>query len=366
MTSRNIHAVIAFVDLIDSTRNATYLSQSQYVTSLLLPFQEIANALGDGFFEGRFKHIVRGDEVFIIAPVDSCPADESIRLIIEYCLTLKAALYCTEFNQERIKTGRAPFDIGAGIHYGPVVELSEEGQKPRLEGYSINQAKRIEAASRNGHDCRIVLSSSSQRILFEHIPTDTIIISGPPISVEAKGITGNIQISEIEEYFAPVLFKKIKENVSDFETLWPGICDDLIWISPSYCWPSLLMVGWKYWRAHELQDDGLFHALILFINTRGYIKLKFIALFFLASSEFAKKDFPNAFFNFEKAQKIDNQRRVVIPKLLSALTLLKTGFLQEGDRLYDIKREVLKAADELTSFPEQREQILELKALLKL
>jgi class 3 adenylate cyclase len=362
MPNEPINAVFAFIDLIDSTRNATYLSQNQYVDDLLLPFQEVAENLRRSIIGTQLVCLTRGDEIFIRSEKNENEPSSAIRLICEYALVLKAAIHCTKLNRERIDSQRPPFDIGVGIHVGPAVMIN--GEKGKIEGYSINQAKRVEASSRGGLDSRIILSSSARIALFRGPLEDMIVVTGSSFQYEAKGISGSLVVYELLEFFSNSLFQYIETLVPNFEEHWKSISENLIKISPNNSWANLLWVGYRFYRARKIEDSGVLHAIVEYISTHEALENKLLPNWLRATVELTQEDYVNAFFDFEKCQKISSQRKVVIPKLLSALPLVKQGFFKGGDRIDNLKREVVQMRSELSPGDEAIAKISELGSLL--
>jgi hypothetical protein len=366
MRQSSIDSVFAFIDLIDSTRNATYLSQGEYVNSLLMPFQELAESLCNKILPSKVFHSIRGDEVFIRSKEHETNPSPVIQSILEYIFSLKAAIHCHEFNLERIRTQRPPFDIGAGLHFGPAVKIEGRSSYPdaAVEGYSINQTKRIEAASRAGVDTRVVISNSARMGLIKNLPSNVVIIMGEPFGYEAKGIAHSLTLFEIAEFYSDSLYEKIETNIPEFRN-WREIADGLNRMSPMTTWPCMLWIGYRFFRALKVEDDGLLGTIPEFVKTHDSIAKKFLPIWIKATLEYAKNDFINAFFDFEKAQEISSERRVILPKLLSALHLIKDDFFKGGERIDNLKLEVHR---EIVSqdIPESfREAIAELSQLLE-
>ncbi len=64
-------------------------------------------------------------------------------------------------NIARVEAQQPVLDIGVGINVGNVILQQRGDGQPRIEGYAINFAKRVEGYSRYGSYCKIMLSKTA-------------------------------------------------------------------------------------------------------------------------------------------------------------------------------------------------------------
>ncbi len=103
----------------------------------------------------------------------------------------------TKYNQERIEQGLLPADLAIGIHFGQVYV-----KNMKAEGYTINLAKRIESASREGKFTHILLSESAHGQL-DYLNYEKIYKFDQPSIKKTEGISHAIQAVEIKHHFLP-------------------------------------------------------------------------------------------------------------------------------------------------------------------
>ena len=144
----DIHAVILFSDLRDSTALAERLSREDYLAALNRYFDAMAGAVIDQGGE-VLKFI--GDALLAIFPIedrDCCHA--------EACATALAAVRDAQAriaacNAEREARGEPPLAVGIALHRGDLT-YGNIGSERRLDftviGAAVNEAARIEEASK--------------------------------------------------------------------------------------------------------------------------------------------------------------------------------------------------------------------------
>jgi len=197
-------ALIVFADIIGSSKYSAILGYQEYAKRLI-EFQELFRSLGRRYFpepEDKtvdYCHVdARADEgiVFVACPQKD-RQEKQARLVmraIEFLYHLKARLRF----RSAPESGDAPrrFDVGAGVHWGPVVlTISRENNRSTIagmEGYAINYAKRVESCSRQGEHSAILLSSEASKSL-EFYP---IVLSS--LRGGLKGIDENVELYEVE------------------------------------------------------------------------------------------------------------------------------------------------------------------------
>lgn len=200
-------ALILFADIVDSSKYSAILGYEEYAKRLIA-FQEIFQSLGRRYFPKPEDEAVeysqvsaRGDEgiIFIVA---SDPKERA-RLVfraIEFLYHLKGLLRCcSDLEGNEGDHGKAPsrFDIGAGVHWGKVVQTTNRTESHRqiiegIEGFAVNYTKRIESSSRHGKHSRIVLSTDAAKSL----EFDPIILSS--FRADMKGIRDDVEVFEVE------------------------------------------------------------------------------------------------------------------------------------------------------------------------
>ena len=196
-------AVLLFVDVVDSSSHSAFLGPVRWAEKLLR-FQEIFDGLAQRCFsepslaKADWQRIIaRGDEgtVFRIGPSDSVP--NAVFRAVEFVIELKARLHMA-FSSEEDPPARQ-LGVGAGIHVGPVacVTTLKGGRSvvDRIEGYSINYAKRVESCSREGQHTKVFLSAAAKKLM-----------DGEPLVLEKmvlpmKGITDRAEVYEVRSGF---------------------------------------------------------------------------------------------------------------------------------------------------------------------
>lgn len=213
------HAVLVFADIVDSSKFSAVLGFKEYAKRLIR-FQHLFRSLGDQYFPqptnksiGYCKVDSRGDEGTIFCIESRIPERAALVFrAVEFLYHLKARLYFVMEDQKDEKgRSKAPIrmGIGAGIHVGPVAMATElrnnRKEIVQIDGFSINKAKRVESASRNGVFSKIVLSKEASRLL----EGEPILLSN--IVASMKGIEENADLYEVQSG----LFNKLLLNPSN-------------------------------------------------------------------------------------------------------------------------------------------------------
>jgi adenylate cyclase len=171
----DVHAVIWFSDLRDSTRLADSMPRGVFLRLLDRFFDCTAGAvLAHG---GEVLRYI-GDASLAIFPISAAgeAALEASPQAVRACETaLAAALEARDrvraVNEERRGTGEAPIGFGIGLHVGDVL-YGNIGTEERLEfsviGAAANEAARIEAMSKS-LDAPIVVSGAFARFLPDRL-----------------------------------------------------------------------------------------------------------------------------------------------------------------------------------------------------
>lgn len=145
----DVHAIILFADIIDSSKYAERCSLKEY-ESMIREFHQIAEEIVDKYcseFGIPDKNIYKrahGDEVLIILHTgDTCLDFEHI---LKISVLVKNSWIHSEFNSKRTDESKEFQDIRIGIGEGKVrFRQSIWRQKRTPEGYPITQTKRIES-----------------------------------------------------------------------------------------------------------------------------------------------------------------------------------------------------------------------------
>ncbi|MCH7471324.1 hypothetical protein IIA79_00015 [bacterium] len=183
----SIHAAVLFADLENSVMISSALPPPDY-NRLINAFQaamlELVGLLRDqGMPIGEVY--VAGDQLSIffydheevrrnyLMDGPQAQEGEARALLIAECKSsyenlvlsaLKAAIQLKnlwliqEFNLERVLANLDPWELGTGIHYGRVYLGNRPDGKRRIEGYTVNLAKRIEGYSRRGNYSHVMVS----------------------------------------------------------------------------------------------------------------------------------------------------------------------------------------------------------------
>jgi tetratricopeptide (TPR) repeat protein len=129
-----------------------------------------------GWSSEKMEFSVRGDETCLI--LHSVDKKNDIETTILFAIFLNFFWLVNKENQERIKADKLPRELGIGINQGFVWyddHLLDEGinkeyeKKKTSEGYTINLAKRIEGASRNGRESKVFVSEEI-KCIAEKLP----------------------------------------------------------------------------------------------------------------------------------------------------------------------------------------------------
>jgi class 3 adenylate cyclase len=202
-------AVILFVDVVGSARLSDVLPPKEH-DRVMGEFQNLASDLAEkvasdlGTDWCKIDIDLRGDQLVFIAVLEH--GTYTARRVLQLAVALGLGWMFADTNRGRIRNGLAPIRLSMGLHFGPVVFR----EHPRFfhtdgriqchkvqtpEGFSINFAKRVESASRNGRSSGIILSQS---MLALSKRLGLLITVGPPLSSDAKGFETAELMYELE------------------------------------------------------------------------------------------------------------------------------------------------------------------------
>ncbi len=140
--SEDIHAVIWFCDLRDSTSLTESLAREEYLAMLNQFFDCMAGAVLD--HGGEVLKFI-GDAILAIFPIEDPDSPEATRLAIEAARTAQRTIML--LNQQRTAQGANAIGFGIGMHIGKLM-YGNIGTRGRLDftviGSAVNEASRIE------------------------------------------------------------------------------------------------------------------------------------------------------------------------------------------------------------------------------
>jgi class 3 adenylate cyclase len=217
-----IHAAILFADIENSVVLSSTLSPPDYdelinsfqlamhdlvgqLRELDLPIGEV-QVIGDqlALFLYHPEEVERNRELDgpepatgarreeLIAEARNCN-EQLVYAALRAGILLKNLWLARDFNLERVRLRREPLGLGIGIHYGRVYLRERPDGRTRIEGFTINLAKRIESFSRHGRYSHIMLSQEAynrvrssvlkhtqlrQRVFFERHEADQELMKG--------------------------------------------------------------------------------------------------------------------------------------------------------------------------------------------
>ncbi len=195
-----ILALVVFADIVDSSKYSAVLGYTEYAERLQR-FQHLFRTIGRRYFpesEDRTQELcdveARGDEGTVFLARTSHSFAEPLIRAIEFLYHVKGLLRFG-LNEGSGTSSPSHLSLGAGIHIGRVAYLTKiEGNRSiisRLEGFSINYAKRVESASRLGRYSRIFLSKEAAKLLEDK----PVVLS--PMTTSMKGIKENAELYEV-------------------------------------------------------------------------------------------------------------------------------------------------------------------------
>lgn len=217
------NSLVLFADIIDSSKYSSIFGLEQYARNLV-EFRRIFQKLSDEYFKYTnfniqniddfyFKKEVRGDEGFLVcvAPTIKDPG-MLIFHAIEFSFMLKASMeiMMRSINGSDITPNR--MKVGIGINFGPVVAMSNTETIAdkitainRIEGYTINYAKRVESSSRIGKYSKVFISKSANAYLFNY----PVVLQ--KYQTNLTGIENNEDVFEVVSVF----MRSLKPNLLD-------------------------------------------------------------------------------------------------------------------------------------------------------
>jgi class 3 adenylate cyclase len=248
-------AVILFADLVGSSQLSEFVPLDEFgeaIRSFHRNANDICKALREdemcrtGEETSDFALSTRGDEVCVVwyrladrlvgptVPRVLNSAYEwgtkSLFAAFKLALALKASWLLSRYNlKQRILRGRLPLDLAVGIHIGSVGLTREVPRSEKLKisdffGYSLNLAKRVEGAGRDGEWTSIMVSPEVHYLARTSLP-DVIFHVHPPR--ELKGILVRHGISEVREILFSDSFRPAGWRLACDVRPWQDVRDGL-------------------------------------------------------------------------------------------------------------------------------------------
>jgi class 3 adenylate cyclase len=218
----SIYCAVLFADLENSVQISRIISPEDY-DSLIDEFQKAMLQAADELQEKlqiRASEVaVAGDQLAVffydeasvkrnyLLDYHKLAGDEREAIISNYkhsnqelaFKALQAAVYLKNswlinpVNVERVVMHREPYGLALGVHIGKVFLRTRPDGRRRIEGYTVNMAKRVESYSRHGKFSRIMFSQAAanlirgtirqhtqlrQRIFFHHHDVGPEVLKG--------------------------------------------------------------------------------------------------------------------------------------------------------------------------------------------
>ncbi len=209
--------IILFVDVVGCSEISNHLSQKDYcnfIEAFHDCFNKVCNYYKDSVYEDherKFFHAhPRGDEgcLKIFAAKNEKELARDVDIAISIALDLKKMWLFTKYNRIRVRNEKLlPVELAIGIHLGKVW-LKDDGNP---EGYTINLAKRIESASRDGKFTHIFVSETARERLYT-IRDDSAYKCTKAFSIGTKGISHDINVHEIKHHFLVADWQYVVES----------------------------------------------------------------------------------------------------------------------------------------------------------
>jgi class 3 adenylate cyclase len=235
-------AVILFADIINSAVLADILPLERY-TKLIQKYHDEAEKAYNTVFPKRdvlFKCV--GDEVMLIIPYDegsSSKSDQKAMLnALRFARLIKLRWHLIKRNQDRIREGKRPFEVGIGINVGGGIVSGDPGN---FVGHAVVLAKRVETSSREGAFTKIMLSRTAYQKALE---SEARLLFSDSIQYPLKGFMREEPIFEVKSYFGYIYWDSVLPLWKD-----PGDFLDLFKFDSFNTWLGLELAIALYYRA---------------------------------------------------------------------------------------------------------------------
>jgi class 3 adenylate cyclase len=231
------HVVILFTDIVGCSKISSHETLENY-NKILQQFKTLFEKI-----TGKQKHVlhdsrnnvnlqsqVRGNEGCLMisrtTPGEVNPdlwADD-INTAITIALDLKRRWLLSEYNKERIDSGKIISDIAVGIHFGQAWINKVGDNEYRPEGYAINLTKKIESHSQEGVYTHIYISAAAYNRLSPLTDEWTYSFDVPRL-INLKGNSQGINVFEVKHHFLPTNLTAEKTKASQCRTYEPSADD---------------------------------------------------------------------------------------------------------------------------------------------
>lgn len=212
-----LETAVLFMDLVASSEFASVLGLEEYAR-YVDSFEELCRHQCAYFFDVVHKNKWKfgehyefqfvGDELVVFMHTNN--PRQNVYQLLALAITIKCGWLGTPLNEKRLGVGAPTAELAAGVHIGKVWARNT-GTGFKRRGFSINVAKRIESASREGQNFRIYVSDPAMKRVNQQIRN---IIFSPRKILAMKGVVVPIGVYEVLDSFldptprmAPQLFK---------------------------------------------------------------------------------------------------------------------------------------------------------------
>jgi class 3 adenylate cyclase len=201
-----LETAVLFVDLVSSSDFASVLGLEEYA-HYIDSFEELCRAQCDYFF--RVVHANRewvdgvhyevrflGDELVVFMHTGRPHSD--VYQLVALAISLKCGWLGTALNRQRVESGAPSAELAAGIHVGHVWAHRTKDDEYKRRGFTINVAKRVESASREGQHFRIYVSDPAMKRVNRQSRT---LLFSPRKIVQMKGVVVPVGVYELVDSF---------------------------------------------------------------------------------------------------------------------------------------------------------------------
>lgn len=249
---------VLFVDLVASSEFASVLGlrdYAEYVDSFEQLCREQCRFFFEEFHKNKgwrqgfdYEYQFVGDELAVFMHTDKPHND--VYQLIALAIALKCGWLGTALNARRLEAGAPSAELAAGIHIGNVwAQRMERGYKRR--GFSINVAKRIESASREGEHFRVFVSDPAMKRVNRRIRN--VLFSARKI-VPMKGVVVPVGVYEVMDSFLDPSLRLAPGQFEGFRS----VARKAIAANAYDLWiHSCLQVSEEVRNGHRITDDNL-------------------------------------------------------------------------------------------------------------
>jgi len=201
-----LETAILFVDLVSSSDFASVLGLEDYAR-YIDSFEQLCRAQCNHFFQVlhgnkgwtpglQYEVQFLGDELIVYLHSGNVPND--VYQLVALAITLKCGWLGTALNRQRVESGAPSAELACGIHVGHVWAQRTEADAYKRRGFTINVAKRVESASREGQNFRIYVSDPAMKRVNRRGRT---VLFSPRKIVQMKGVVVPVGVYEVVDSF---------------------------------------------------------------------------------------------------------------------------------------------------------------------